>query len=139
MGPERQTVPLLRDVASSKEAGPTPCERQKRYAQSEAGKAKRKAYRSTGAWKAKRNAYNQQRTQTRARWIKAYKLSRGCMDCGYKDHPEALDFDHRPGVQKQFEISAVCKNGNMDRLMAEIEKCDVVCANCHRVRTANRR
>jgi hypothetical protein len=44
-----------------------------------------------------------------------------------------MDFDHRPGTVKLFHIG---KNTHSeDAVLAEIAKCDVVCANCHRVRT----
>ena len=61
----------------------------------------------------------------------------GCMDCGFNGHPAALDFDHRVGTDK-------CKNiGGMLRypwakILTEISKCDLVCANCHRIRTVRR-
>jgi len=65
------------------------------------------------------------------------KLEAGCADCGYNKHPEALDFDHVRG-EKSFAI-ATGRNYSLSRLLDEIDKCDVVCANCHRVRTADRR
>jgi hypothetical protein len=65
------------------------------------------------------------------------KLARGCVDCGYKAHPAALDFDHRPGEIKTY---AVCTMAGMSQALidAEIAKCDVRCANCHRISTFNR-
>jgi hypothetical protein len=60
------------------------------------------------------------------------------MDCGYNAHPEALDFDHRDPAQKASMVSRI-KTLSLESLMAEIAKCDVVCANCHRVRTHARR
>lgn len=71
------------------------------------------------------------------RAIAALKLSVGCMDCGYREHPQALEFDHRPGEEKLFEI-APNSNARWIHVLAEIAKCDVVCANCHRVRSARR-
>ena len=61
------------------------------------------------------------------------------MDCGYNRHPEALDFDHRPGVNKLFNIGEKVGSYSLDKIWAEIAKCDVVCRNCHAVRTAERR
>lgn len=77
----------------------------------------------------------------RAKRDRAYfqqiKLDRGCADCGYREHAVALDFDHLPGVEKRYRIA--CMAGMKRELIdAEIAKCEVVCANCHRVRTANR-
>ena len=65
----------------------------------------------------------------------AIKLDSGCVDCGYNTYPEALDFDHI-GDDKLCDVS---KCHNEAQLLAEIAKCEVVCANCHRVRTARRR
>lgn len=66
------------------------------------------------------------------------KIERGCVDCGYNKHPEALDFDHKPEYSKNFNISkAVHKNWEL--VLEEMTKCDVVCANCHRIRTFHRR
>lgn len=70
--------------------------------------------------------------------LQAIKLERGCKDCGYKGCAEALDFDHRDPATKQHNISRV-KTCALKVLLAEVDKCDVVCANCHRVRTARRR
>ena len=73
-------------------------------------------------------------------WINRYKTSSGCVDCGYRDHPAALEFDHLPGFHKAFSISEANNlNVSQERLLAEIAKCEVVCANCHAVRTATRR
>lgn len=77
------------------------------------------------------------RQRTRYERIAAIKLAVGCMDCGYDEHSEALDFDHRPGEVKLLTISQTVAI-QWERLEAEMEKCDVVCANCHRVRTATR-
>jgi len=70
--------------------------------------------------------------------LEAYKLKHGCKDCGYRVHPAALDFDHLPGCKKEFTIGSDMIR-NLDRIWAEVAKCEVVCANCHRIRTVNRR
>jgi hypothetical protein len=72
--------------------------------------------------------------------IDKLKLTAGCMDCGFNARAVALDFDHRDGEHKQFNISTKRRaRYSLMRLEAEIAKCDVVCANCHRIRTENRR
>ena len=68
--------------------------------------------------------------------IAAIKLQRGCMDCGYDRYPEALDWDHRPGEVKLFTIGS--QRLTWEKIEAEMAKCDVVCANCHRHRTRTR-
>lgn len=66
--------------------------------------------------------------------VNAVKMARGCVDCGFKDHPAALDFDHVRGV-KLLNVSAAKSIAQAD---AEIAKCEVRCANCHRIKTWER-
>lgn len=88
--------------------------------------------------KARRYELNKANVQKNQRIIGQIKLDRGCKDCGYNKHVEALDFDHLG--EKKLQIATAIRNGiSMKRLLAEIETCEVVCANCHRIRTANRR
>jgi hypothetical protein len=68
--------------------------------------------------------------------IAQIKLQAGCMDCGYDDHPAALSFDHVQG-QKMGNVSELIKR-SWAVIMGEIQKCDVVCLNCHAVRTWSR-
>jgi len=63
------------------------------------------------------------------------KLARGCTDCGYNAHPAALDFDHRDPASKTDDIGKMYGRATTDRIYAEVNKCDVRCANCHRVKT----
>lgn len=70
--------------------------------------------------------------------IQSYKLKKGCLDCGYKKLAEALEFDHLS--DKVFEIGkAVSLGYGWERIKTEIDKCEVVCSNCHRARTVSRR
>ncbi len=66
-------------------------------------------------------------------WLAAYKMEHGCADCGYREHPAALQLDHEG--PKAVEIGEA--RSSIARLKAEIEsgKCVVRCANCHSVRT----
>jgi hypothetical protein len=57
---------------------------------------------------------------------------RPCQDCGLQYPYYVMDFDHRE--DKQFNIASY-RNVGIRQLRAEIVKCDVVCANCHRIRT----
>jgi hypothetical protein len=59
-----------------------------------------------------------------------------CADCGRSFAPYVMDFDHRDPTTKKFSLAAgksLLKN--RDLIAAEIAKCDIVCANCHRIRT----
>ena len=70
--------------------------------------------------------------------VRAIKLAAGCLDCGYNAEAVALGFDHRPGERKRFGI-AKAANRAWPEVLAEMAKCDIVCANCHNIRTAQRR
>ncbi len=56
-----------------------------------------------------------------------------CMDCGGSFPPYVMDFDHRRGVKK-FNVSLAYAKAWSD-VLVEMKKCDIVCANCHRIRT----
>lgn len=56
-----------------------------------------------------------------------------CADCGLAD-PLVLEFDHRDPSEKSANISELIPFG-IARIKREIDKCDIVCANCHRRRT----
>ena len=61
-----------------------------------------------------------------------------CADCGGRFPSVAMDFDHVRG-EKHANVSLLVNAGaSVERLEAEIAKCDVVCSNCHRVRTQQR-
>lgn len=60
-----------------------------------------------------------------------YKSTLFCMDCGIS-HPAVLQFHHRNKAEKSFNIADVVRRANSFRQITnEIEKCDVVCVNCH--------
>lgn len=67
------------------------------------------------------------------RWLDNYKLRKGCVDCGYREHHAALHFDHTSG-EKEFNV---CNAKSIAQAQREIEKCEVRCANCHAVKTFN--
>ena len=68
-------------------------------------------------------------------YISQYKEFRGCMDCGQKYPSYVLDLDHRDPNEKKFTPSRLAKNNSWQQMIDELKKCDVVCANCHRIRT----
>jgi len=61
-----------------------------------------------------------------------------CADCGRRFPPCVMQFDHRDPATKKFMISRSRTRAHA-ALIAEAEKCDIVCTNCHRVRTYERR
>lgn len=82
--------------------------------------------------------------QTRAQkqrlvdWLSELKAN-PCMDCGGTFHVRAMTFDHRPGTEKVDDVSSLVRSGRARMARIEVEKCDLVCANCHAVRTFIRR
>ncbi len=67
--------------------------------------------------------------------------SRPCADCNKIYPPWVMDLDHRVGVKKLFSISNTFHGSNIIKIEIienEINKCDVVCSNCHRQRTYDR-
>ena len=77
----------------------------------------------------------------RKQWdlLKEYKKTLSCVDCNYsgKDHPEVLDFDHVRG-DKKSSICFMKATASFKKVLEEIAKCEVVCSNCHRIRTTER-
>ena len=69
--------------------------------------------------------------------IRRLKGSNPCMDCGVTYPFYVMQFDHRPGEAKSFILSKA-KNKTRAEVEAEIAKCDLVCANCHSIRTYER-
>jgi hypothetical protein len=82
--------------------------------------------------------YTRPLVEQKTKEIHDYQLEKGCADCGYKGHPAALEFDHVNGV-KLFNIGEQIGSYSREKLWEEIAKCDVVCANCHAIRTSTRR
>jgi hypothetical protein len=75
------------------------------------------------------------RAESRTRWLIEFFRNHPCVDCGEQD-PIVLEFDHLR--DKVFEVMNQFASRNWREILDEIEKCDVVCANCHRRRTARR-
>lgn len=74
--------------------------------------------------------------ETRAKikqWLHNYLLGHPCVDCGETD-PIILEFDHIR--DKEFSIGEANSMGiSLKRVIAEVAKCEVRCANCHRKKT----
>lgn len=70
-------------------------------------------------------------------WYRALK-SDPCADCGQQFPPEAMQWDHRPSEMKVAEVGWLASRHCRRKVLEEIAKCDLVCANCHAVRTRTR-
>ncbi len=85
-----------------------------------------------------RNSHNKSRNQIReqnARKIFEYLMKHPCLSCGESD-PIVLEFDHRDSFDKTENISNLINHSSWKRIESEIQKCDVLCANCHRRKSA---
>lgn len=81
----------------------------------------------------RRNKYGQ---RVKCREFINQVKDRPCMDCGVKYPPPVMQFDHRDPSTKKFTISQFAGgDANLEAIKEEIAKCDVVCANCHAIRT----
>jgi len=77
-------------------------------------------------------AYNKKRKSKLFRVLDEIKTKNGCKKCG-ENHPACLDFHHRSGSKKEEGLSVMVNNLRpLKIILKEIEKCDVLCANCHR-------
>lgn len=69
--------------------------------------------------------------KTRENKLEAIKYKGGkCISCGYNKCPAALAFHHRNPEEKDFNWKAL-RNMSLDKLKKELDKCDLVCHNCH--------
>jgi len=77
---------------------------------------------------------NKEKRERMREWLREQK-SHPCMDCGVQYDPFVMDFDHRDPVTKKYQPHQLIRLSSWSRLKAEVAKCDLVCANCHRLRT----
>ena len=71
-------------------------------------------------------------------YVRSLKEGKPCVDCGGVFHFAAMDFDHLPGFTKSHTVSLMA-SASRESVDKEVAKCELVCANCHRVRTYKRR
>lgn len=64
-------------------------------------------------------------------WWLEYIKQLSCLTCGEK-HPGCLQFHHRNPEEKDYNVSTMVNSGlSIKRILEEVEKCDVLCSNCH--------
>lgn len=98
-------------------------ERSKKYYKENSEKQKKQIY-----------AARKRRGENVRQYIRELKESTPCADCGIRYPYYVMDFDHQR--EKEFLVSrSVTCGKNLDAVKKEIEKCEIVCANCHRIRT----
>lgn len=104
------------------------------YKDKEVKKAKHKAY------SAKHYANNQEKIKQQTKDSKAlqrvkwylFKATLKCAHCGFF-HIAALDFHHEDPITKEGSVHNYISNGQFAKAYKEMEKCIVLCANCHRI------
>ncbi len=79
---------------------------------------------------------NYRRREELRKYVRDLKMSTACKDCGESYPYYVMDFDHLEN--KEFSISRLVYANNKTKLRFELEKCEIVCANCHRIRTYER-
>lgn len=100
-------------------------------------------------WKARKREWyyrNKEKVKSRNRknyrankqFLIEYKESYPCLDCEIKYPYYVMDIDHRPDEEKTGVINQL-RTWSLDRIKEEIAKCDLVCSNCHRIRTHARK
>ena len=77
---------------------------------------------------------NRRKVLVLRRFLQTYK-AKPCVDCKQKFPHYVMDFDHVRGKKLNEVSQMVSRHVSIRVLLAEIAKCDVVCANCHRERT----
>jgi len=76
--------------------------------------------------------------RSRIAWVREMKTGKTCSDCGGAFPPEAMQWDHLPGTVKLGEISNNMTTWSRKLIFEELAKCELVCANCHAIRTFRR-
>ena len=100
----------------------------------------RKAY--DREYHARHREHRRQQVKDRRRrlidWHNRLKSETPCTDCGGRFHPAAMAWDHLPGTTKVADVSTLINGGCSILARREIAKCELVCANCHAVRSVER-
>jgi len=82
----------------------------------------------------KQNGYYEKRRQNEREFKRKCVVYKGgkCMKCGLIDHPSVYDFHHRDPKMKDFGICKYPSRCLDETVKKELDKCDILCANCHR-------
>lgn len=86
------------------------------------------------------SSHNDNRRKIRERnrdYVRKIKESNPCVDCGQKYHYSQMDFDHLGG-KKETIARLANSEASIKTIKNEIAKCELVCSNCHRLRTWER-
>jgi len=79
------------------------------------------------------------RYEAKIRRLKLNAKNKPCADCSGQWPALVMEFDHKPGTEKLFDIGCgPARKWGWRTIVAEIDKCEVVCPTCHRLRTFRR-
>lgn len=79
--------------------------------------------------------WNAKRVKENAEWVDGVKEASPCMDCHNFFPAVCMDFDHIKGVKLKGVCWLVQNGYSREKIQEEIDKCEIVCSNCHRIRT----
>jgi hypothetical protein len=105
------------------------------YKDPEIRRQKQKTYSKTHYEKNKQNVILKINIKKKAHkiWFVNYKKQLACVTCGY-NHPAALDFHHVEQKRSNRKVHELVSDGHTKkRILEEIDKCVVLCSNCHRI------
>jgi hypothetical protein len=75
---------------------------------------------------------NKRLRERNLKWYREFKKTLKCNRCP-EDHPATLDFHHKDSDEKEFIVSHMIRDCySIERIKREIDKCEVLCSNCHR-------
>ena len=87
-------------------------------------------------YKAKARIHNQRYIREGRMFVRGLKMSNSCVEC-FESHPDVLEFDHVEPSTKNTDVSYMAQHAySLKTIEEEIAKCILLCANCHRKRTA---
>lgn len=75
---------------------------------------------------------NVQRRRTKLKQIAVEYMGGKCHHCGYSKCVAALEFHHKDSTQKDFGIASKGRTMSEEKMKVELDKCVMLCANCHR-------
>lgn len=104
--------------------------------------ARMRAHRAAQSPVAKREQARTRRKYSKRALLVAELKARPCMDCGVQYPAPVMELDHREPLKKSRKYAApghMAHSTTWEAFLQEVAKCDVVCANCHRMRTHRRR
>ncbi len=110
--------------------------RQRRYRRNQTAAQRAERLRKCKVYEQAKASASGRALQHRIMW--RLKQVIGCIDCGYRENPDGLEWDHLPGCQKQGSPAALLARG-WPTVLRETDKCQVACATCHAIRTQARR